>query len=605
MNYLYGDSTPSKLTSNVLEFLRDAIDFSVFAVQADERIKEGKARAREAEEEAQAELRRLEGFIAVVQRSIAEANKGRADSPTAHCGTRLVELVAGAERSAADGIRKALADRIATLDAQEAAVRASVLSALGRLLAPHDPPEASVALHATLSPSGRYEAQVTGKAPFGLSWTFDLAIADDDLFGTPLRIERVMPQLEIKAPQLSGWISKEVKIRPVRLERYVVTELVNEGTITRVKLRPEIGADNGFDLTADFRGSKRVSAKRVAPDGDASAGDFDVVDTSDVKNLLDLVEKLRNAAASIDRGELSTAVFDDEDFVAQPSFVPFVERLVAHLAPIVREIAARSTATELVLRRALGEDRREEIFVTKSTLRDKYAVLEPHHRALFAPLGLDSTVRPRQDTHSYIDEKPAIRAEVAPSVPPPPPKTPTSPAFPPKPPPPVPKAPSSTQQEAAAPRRDESSPNVVLELLAKNETLVTSVKKILTLSKNGRADEAYREYAELFASAEFAGYPPEEQRIVLKLMVLGKPVAARNDLITEASRAALDRIKGLVETHKDPADYELLGAAHLQLQEAAAARAAFETGLGLERMRDPQSPLSEALARRLTQLSQA
>ena len=29
MNYLYGDSSPSQLTSNFLEFLRDAIDFSV------------------------------------------------------------------------------------------------------------------------------------------------------------------------------------------------------------------------------------------------------------------------------------------------------------------------------------------------------------------------------------------------------------------------------------------------------------------------------------------------------------------------------------------------------------------------------------------------
>src|SRR5687767_6213059 len=134
MNYLYGDSSPSKLTSNVLEFLRDAIDFSVFAVQADERIKQGKAKGREANDEADAELGRLERFIAVVARSITEAEKGRPDSPTAQCGARLGELVAGAERSAADGIRKTLADQIAALDATEAAVRASVLAALGKLL---------------------------------------------------------------------------------------------------------------------------------------------------------------------------------------------------------------------------------------------------------------------------------------------------------------------------------------------------------------------------------------------------------------------------------------------------------------------------------------
>lgn len=617
MNYLYGDSSPSKLTSNVLEFLRDALDFSVFAVQADDRVKQGKAKAREANDEAEAELGRLERFIAVVARSITEAEKGSPDSPTAQCGTRLVELVDGAERSAADGIRKALADQIAALDATEAAVRASVLAALGKLLAPHDPPEATVVLEAVLQSSGRYEAKVTGKAPFGLRWTFDLAIGQEDIWAQPVRVETIARELEIKAPQLSGWISKEVKIRPVRLERHLVTELVNEGTTTRAKLRPELGADTGFDFEADFRGSKRISAKRIAPDGDASAGAFDVVDTADVKNLLDLVEKLRAKADKLDRGELSSAVVDDGDFVAMGSFVPFVERLVAHLAPIVREIAARSTPTELVLRRALGEDRREEIFVTKSTLRDKYAVLETSHRMLFAPLGLESNMRPRQDTQSY-DDKPPVRAEVSPSAPPPRPETPaaspvrpaTSRSFPPKPvPPPAPtrsapppKAASAPHQEAA-PRREESSPNVVLEVLAKNEALVASLKKILTLSKNGRADEAYREYAELFSGPEFAAYPPEEQRLVLKLMVFGKPAGARNDAVLEASRAALARIKKLVETHNDPGDYEVLGAAHLQLEEAAAAKAAFETGLGIEKLRNPASALSEALTKRLTQLS--
>src|SRR5207248_2719364 len=42
MNYLYGDSTPSPLKSNFLEFLRDDIDFGVFALLADDRIRLGR-----------------------------------------------------------------------------------------------------------------------------------------------------------------------------------------------------------------------------------------------------------------------------------------------------------------------------------------------------------------------------------------------------------------------------------------------------------------------------------------------------------------------------------------------------------------------------------
>jgi hypothetical protein len=38
MEFLYGDSTPSPLASNFLEFLRDAIDFGVFALHIDDEI---------------------------------------------------------------------------------------------------------------------------------------------------------------------------------------------------------------------------------------------------------------------------------------------------------------------------------------------------------------------------------------------------------------------------------------------------------------------------------------------------------------------------------------------------------------------------------------
>jgi hypothetical protein len=116
---------------------------------------------------------------------------------------------------------------------------------------------------------GRYDATQDGRSAFGLAWTFALAIRDGTMWSSPVRLERIAPSFELRAPQLSGWISKEVKVRPVRLERFVVTELVNEGTVTRMKLRPEPGADHGFDFEADFRGAKRVTAKRVAAEGGA------------------------------------------------------------------------------------------------------------------------------------------------------------------------------------------------------------------------------------------------------------------------------------------------------------------------------------------------
>src|SRR5262249_13330618 len=66
-----------------------------------------------------------------------------------------------------------------------------------------------------------------------------------------------------------------------------------------------------------------------------------------------------------------------------------VKRLIASMTPIVQEISAHSLAPdELVLRRMLGDNRREEIFVSKSELRRKLEPLTATQRSLFDSLGL-------------------------------------------------------------------------------------------------------------------------------------------------------------------------------------------------------------------------
>ena len=60
---------------------------------------------------------------------------------------------------------------------------------------------------------------------------------------------------------------------------------------------------------------------------------------------------------------------------------------------VVQEIAARSQSPgELVLRRQLADDRREEIFLSKSELRRKIEPLAEGERSLFDRLLLDTAV---------------------------------------------------------------------------------------------------------------------------------------------------------------------------------------------------------------------
>jgi hypothetical protein len=299
MNYLYGDSTASQLKSNFLEFLRDAIDFCVFVLQADAKIKAGHVEIARLGEEADKESARLERFVNGVSKAVHEGEKGEPNSPTAECGARLAGLIIDAHRAAADGIRSSLALAKAKIDQEESAGRDECLEALGTLLAPHDPPNAVSVMRVTLGDGGRYKVTTEGKAEPALEWTLTLGVPDGHAWASPVRVERVLPTLEIRAPQLAGWITKEVKTRPQKLERHLVTKLVDDGSTVAMELRGEGTPDVGFDFDVDVAEST-VKAKRVGPADDQSVGKFEL-HADDVGLIVDLAEKLRATLTGLER----------------------------------------------------------------------------------------------------------------------------------------------------------------------------------------------------------------------------------------------------------------------------------------------------------------
>jgi hypothetical protein len=661
MNYLFGDSTQSQLTTNFLDFLRDAVDFAVFALVADDRIARGRTRARELTAEAEAETERLERFIHTVSRTIEGADKGAAESATAHCGSRLLTLVADTHRSALAGIQQRLADELARIDAEEAVARDECVKALAALLLPHDPPDASSITRVALAESNKHTATVSSHAELGLDWTIDMAIPEDNLWSAPVHVGRVMPQLEIQAPQLTGWISKEVKIKPQKLDRHLVTELVDDGRILKLKLRPELASATGFDLEIDPE-HKAVRATRLGPADDESAGAFEVAE-ADVAGLVELATKLRAATAAFSKRALVGASTAGSDFREQPVFGELVERLVGMMSPIVHEIAERSrTPNELILRRPLTDDRREEIFLSKAVLRDKWGVLPPLTRAIFAPLGLDqpgsaasATAPARMEQPAFVRTTSQAPPPLPPAVPPPspspsgvvksvpPPLPPPSKLPPPVPPPArlpppprsVPASPPSPQPGA---RSSPPGPQIEVTSVAdiplsrfasepppstslsdlpppasdasarpptdpkRREELVASLKRFLSFAKNGQFDEGYAECVTLFSDLMFSSYRPEEQRQALKLMVIPKVKPPQSEMVIEAHKIALTRLKTLTEAHGDPRDYELLGITHLVLDDVEAARTAFTTALGIERARNPQSELVGTLMKRVSEI---
>ncbi|WP_438015689.1 hypothetical protein WMF18_33165 [Sorangium sp. So ce315] len=136
-----------------------------------------------------------------------------------------------------------------------------------------------------------------------------------------------------------------------------------------------------------------------------------------------------------------------------------------------------------------------------------------------------------------------------------------------------------------------------------NEALVQAVKSIVTLARGGNLEAAYKGYRDLFQKPEFLKHRPEDQRQVLRLMILAKGVPSTpTDAMIEAHRAAVPALTELVSIHGDPGDHELLGLCHMVLGNVESADKIFRAGLAIERERNPQSDLCGTLMKRISLL---
>jgi hypothetical protein len=446
MPYLYGDSTPSTLEINYIDFLRDALDFAAHVLVADERQREGSARAEELRRAAEIEVARLEAFGDTVSRAVmgAMSASGTAASVTA-CAQSVMRSSADVVGAAMDRVRAEAEGDIARFTAQADRDRGGAVQALGTLLLRHDLPDATTEIHVTLGEGSRHAAQLHVLALDDLRAVVDLDIAEGHAFSHALRVDKLVERLEVHAPEISGWLRKEVKLKPQRLDREYITALTVSGSETRISMRSSVdGVGAGYDVVVKRTGPRvNVSLMRVGESAELPA--FDLTDDDETR-MVDLEEKLVGSAVELmdARKTLVHATLGGQPLAGHPSPRAMVERLVDAMAPVVREIAQRSlTPNELVLKRLLDNGRREEIFLARRELAQKFEGLADGGRAILAALGLgDPALVVTASPPAVLAQQPV--AVVAP-VPTP------EPAPPPAPPPPEP-----AQPPAAAPSDEDA-----------------------------------------------------------------------------------------------------------------------------------------------------
>ena len=463
MSYLYGDSTPSTLEIDYIEFLRDAVDCSVQVLLAEQWIANGKTRIDALSKATATELEQIRKVAELVPKAFEGGALGDPESPAARCAAAIMRSAAATAAATAAEVQGLFDAAVSKAAVDETAKRRESSDALERLVIKHDLPGMKAEIQLVIVGAGNYVGRAYVSTGFGVSGTLLLEVPKDHLLERIMRVDRLVERLEVQAPEIGGWLHKEIKLRPQHLEKLHVAgaSFFGVGGDT-IRLRSAAdGSGSGFDLSY----SPNDGPIRLVRVGDDSKGDqkgddlpFDVED-GDLPKLRVLREKLSAAARSLlrHRRSLGEAKLDGESLGSHPSPSLLVERLVTAMAPTVQEIAARSQSPgELVLRRAIGEARREEIFLSKSELMRALEPLTERNRSLFDPLWvvLPPGALPSQDAASAEpptlrtigapdpsaapdpSEVPTVRRTVVPDAPPEISTTRTGP--PPPPPPPLP-----------------------------------------------------------------------------------------------------------------------------------------------------------------------
>jgi hypothetical protein len=385
--FLYGDSTPSPLVADFIALLTRGLDCFVAILQAEQRMALGVARRRELELAAGQEVTRLHELEGAVARTVTASMVGVSpDAPVSRCSDAISRAATAAVAAAEAEIQAGLSAQIQRIDESAAKERQRCTKAIEQLLLEQELPGSESELRLDHQAGGAYTARLHTTTPYGLTTTLELEVPGASLFARPLRVGEVAEGLELQVPKTAGWIRKESRLAKEKLGRLVIAACAFGARGHRVSTRVDSG-DEGYDFVCSADG-KRVQASRVSPG--APPEEFDLVE-EDAPTVAAFVEKLAAAARepAPGRKRLVEGQLDGEplDGVRYPSTL--VQRLVEVMAPTVREIAARSgSAEELVLRRELGDGRREERFVRRADLLAKLSPLPGVHRGLFVPLEL-------------------------------------------------------------------------------------------------------------------------------------------------------------------------------------------------------------------------
>ena len=414
LRYLFGDSTESELEFDYLAFLREVIDCAVVMAECEVTLAVTVEDRRTRELETAAVVASVEELGRRAAQVVGPPAGDPASTPVGRCAAAIAAAIREAVDKESQQARAALAAECEEMDRQDERQLGRARNVLEKLLRTHDLPGADKTLEVVWSATGA-RATLCERTGFAVEAVLLLDIPASSVLGLDLRVDKLADGVEIHTHETAGWLKKSDKVVPHKLGRYQVASVRvgSEATIVRLRSGPEANAI-GFVVT-----SRRNGDLSVEPNGGGPGREV-AIDDRARPGLRLLVERLETAVRALadNRSGLVSIEIDGTPIAQHGHPRVLAERLIAVIAPTVLQIAQRSRSPgELVLRRPLGDNRREEIFVSTADLLKRLDGLPLHAREVFAPLQLRGEPAPAPVDPPKQPAKPAVEVTPAPAPP--------------------------------------------------------------------------------------------------------------------------------------------------------------------------------------------
>jgi hypothetical protein len=410
--YLFGDSTESNLDFNFLAFLPEVIDAAVVLAECEVMLAVTVERRHTRQREAEAQVAAVDDFGERATQVVGPAAEAQAGTPVGRCAARIVAAIREAVEREASQVRGALAAERDELDREDQRLQGRAKDALEKLLRTHDLPGADKALEVVWTAVG-VKATMRQRTSFGVEAVLAMDIPPSSVLGLDLRVDRIAEGVEVHTVGAGGWLKKSDKLVAHKLGRYHVVGIsIGPHVTVQLRVTPDANAA-GVAITAYGNGDLTIES--------TGGGPGLAIEDRDRPGLRLLAERLEAAARSLgdNRAGLVTLEIDGKPIAEHGHPRVLAERLMIAIAPIVQKIARHSRSPgELVLRRLLGDNRREEIFVSVADLVRRLDRLPAPARTVFESLELGTEApapeEPKQPPAPPAPPPPAVEAKVSP-----------------------------------------------------------------------------------------------------------------------------------------------------------------------------------------------